>query len=134
MTAISKGHTTSTHDLQLGELLNIDFFFMGTVSVRGFSAILLIVDAKSHNLWKFSTPGKRPPVATLRFVLTQLKVAGRPTMKVRSNLGGELARCSEICGLLHDEFQCNLQTTGGYSSWLNGKAERHIRTLGNMER
>ena len=108
MTAISKGPTTSIHDLQLGELLHIDFFFMGTVSVRGFSTILLIVDAKSRNLWKFSTPGKRQPVTTLRFFLTQLKAAGRPTMRVRSDLGGELARCSELCGLLHNKFQCNL--------------------------
>ena len=107
---------------------------MRIVSVRGFSVIHLIVDAKSRTLWKFSTPGKRPPVTILRLFLTQLKVAGRSTMRVRTDLGGEFSRCSDICGLLPDEFKCNLQTTGGYSSWINGKAERHIRTLENMER
>ena len=46
MKSISKGHITSTYDLQLEELLHIDFFFMGTVFVRKFSAILLIIDTK----------------------------------------------------------------------------------------
>ena len=64
MTSISKGPTTSTYDLQLGELLHIDFFFIGTMSIRGLSVIFLIVDAKSRNLWKLPTPGKRPPVIT----------------------------------------------------------------------
>ena len=50
MTSISEEPTTSTHDLQLGELLHIDFFFIGTVSVRELSIILLIVNAKSRNL------------------------------------------------------------------------------------
>ena len=55
-------------------------------------------------------------------------------MRVRTYLGGELSRCSEICRLLHDDYQCNFQTTGDYSLWLNGKAERHIRNLENMEK
>ena len=46
-TFISKGPTTSTHNLQLWELLHINSFFIGTVSVRGVSTILSIVDAKA---------------------------------------------------------------------------------------
>ena len=49
-------------------------------------------------------------------------------------LGGELAKSSEVCSLLVSKHQCGIQTTAGYSSWLNGKVERHIRTSRNTIR
>lgn len=36
-------------------------------------------------------------------------------MRVRADLGGELVRCSDICRLLQEEYQCILQTTRGYA-------------------
>ena len=57
-------------------------------------------------------PGKRPPLEILRFFLTRLKTAGRPVQKIRTDLGSELANCSEACTLLHNDFQCLVQTTG----------------------
>ena len=94
----------------------------------------MIVDAKVRKMWTFNTPGKRPPLATIRYFLEQLKQTERQVLNITTDLGGELARSSEFCNVLVEEYKCGLQTTGGYSSWLNGKAERHIRTLENTAR
>ena len=63
-----------------------------------------------------------------------MKQTGRQVLNIRTYLGGELARSSEFCNLLVEEYKSGLQTTGGYSSWLNGNAERDIRTLENTAR
>ena len=44
-----------------------------------------------------------------------------------TGLGGEITCCSELCDALVDE-SFNLQDTVCYTSWLNGKAERHTQT------
>ena len=62
--------------------MHIDFFFMDIVSIRGFSVGLIVVDAKTRQLRKFCTPGKRPPLEILSFFLTQLKTAGRPVQTI----------------------------------------------------
>lgn len=59
---------------------------------------------------------------------------GRTVLNIRTDQGGELARSSELCDMIHNEFQCGLQMTGTYSAWLNGKVERYIQTIENMER
>ena len=40
----------NTHSLQPGELMNIDFFFMDIVTIRVFSAVPIVVDAKTMHL------------------------------------------------------------------------------------
>ena len=102
-------------------------------SINIFSAILVIVDAKTRKLWKFVTTGKRPPLKILRSFLSQVRSAGIHTLQVRTDIDGDLAHSNELCSLLYNEYQFGLQTTGGYSSWINGKVERNIRTLENME-
>ena len=54
---------------------------------------------------------------------------GQRAINIRTDLGGKLVRSSEFCNLLVEEFQYGLHTTVGDFSWLNSKAERHIRTL-----
>ena len=71
---------------------------------------------KSKKIWTFCTPGKRPPLTTVNLLLEQLKEMGRQVVNIRTYLGGELARSSEFCNLLVNEYQSGLQTTGGYSS------------------
>ena len=59
---------------------------------------------------------------------------GRAVSHIRTDLGGELARSDELCAMLKDEFQIVLERTGTYSSWMNGKVERHNRTITEMTR
>ena len=112
----------------------MDFCFMDVESIRKFTSSLVIVDARTRKMGVFNTPGKRPPLDTVGYFLQQLKMIERPVLNIRTDLGGELARSSKFCDLLVKEFQCCLQTTSRYSSWINNKSEQHIRTLENIGR
>ena len=50
------GITLNTDHLKPGQLLHMDFYFLNEVSIRGFIAVLLILDAKSRKMWQFPTP------------------------------------------------------------------------------
>jgi hypothetical protein len=94
----------------------------------------MILDAKNRKMWQFPTPQKRPPLDIIAYFPTQLFRSGRSTQHIRTDGGGELARSSEFCALLKDKFQIGVERTGTYSSWLNGKVERHIQTACGMLR
>ena len=64
--------------------------------------------------------------------MTQCKLEGRRVLRIRTDRGGELSKCSEACDLLIKKHQCTLQTTAGYSSWLNGKVKSHNKTSVRM--
>ena len=78
----------TTDDLQPGELIHMDFCFLEEESIRKFTCALVIVDAKVRKRWTFNTPGKRPPLATIRYFLEQLKQIGRQVLNIRTDIGG----------------------------------------------
>ena len=92
------------------------FLLFNEIFIRQFTCALVVVDAKVRKMWIFCTPGKRPPLATVKNLLEQLKQMGRQVVNIRAGLGGELVRSSEFYELLVKQCQCGLQTTGGYSS------------------
>ena len=56
-----------------GQLLHIDFMFMDIKSICHFTSILTIIDAKSRKLWLFCTQSKSPPLAVIRYFITNLQ-------------------------------------------------------------
>ena len=129
----NRGKTMDTSKYLVGQLVHIDFYFWGIPSIRGFTAALLIVDARSRKQWKFLTHSKTPPLEICHWFFNQLRLSGRPIQFVRTDRGGELARSAEFCDLLV-HHSITLQQTAGYTSFLNGKAERHIQTAKNLTR
>ena len=101
----------------------MDFYFINVISIRGFSSVLNIVDARTRNKWEFGTSSKCPPLKIIDYFLTQCKLEDRQVLRIHTDRGGELAGSSEICALLIQKHKCSLQTTAGYSSWINGKVE-----------
>ena len=86
------------------------------MSIRGFIAVLLILDAKTRKMWKFSTPQKRSHIDIVHFFIMQLKRMNRTTQHIRIGCGVELARSAEFCALIKNEFQIEIEQTGTYSS------------------
>ena len=129
---ISHGPTMDNTPFSPSALLHLDYMFINTPSIRGFTSIIIIVDAKTLKLWLFCTPNKTPPIDTIHFFLHKLQKQGISVINIRTDECGELYRCTQFCEVLYNEFHVTLQTTGGYSSWLNGKSERHIQTISNM--
>ena len=126
--------TINTDHLRPGQLIHMDFYFVNTLSIRNFTSVLLILDTKTRKLWQFPTQQKRPPLDIVTFFLSQLKRMGREVQHIRTDCGGGLAGSSECCSLIKNKFQVGLERTGIYSSWINGKAERHMQTVCNMLR
>jgi hypothetical protein len=60
MTYAIKGKTCDTDSLVPGELLHMEFSFWDIPSHRSFTATLVIIDAKTRQLWIFCTSSKRP--------------------------------------------------------------------------
>ena len=92
---------------------------------------MTIVDEKTRKLWVFPGPDKLPPIAKLEFFVKQLEKQKYNVIRIRVDEGGELSRSTDFCKKLL-QFNITMETTGGFSSWLNGKVERHHQTITNM--
>jgi hypothetical protein len=124
-----KGKTISTRDLQPGELLPMEFAFWDIISHGHFIAVLTIVDAATRMIWLFCTARKKPLIHILRWFFANLHREKLSLANIRVDEDG-----SAFATFIRDKDQLNLETTGGYTSFLNGKVERPNRTLAERAR
>ena len=115
-----RGLRVSTENYIPGSLLNIDFKFYDYVSIRDFTSVLTIIDAKTRYLWVFPGCDKKPPINKLTLFFDTIQKQNMTINQIHVDEGGELARSTDFIQLLLDQ-SITLQTTGGYNSWLNGK-------------
>ena len=99
------GITLNTDHLTPGQLLHMDFYFLNEMSIRGFIAVLLILDAKTRKMWQFPTPQKIPLIDIVRFFIIQLKRMNRTTQHIITDCGGELSRSAEFCDILKKNYK-----------------------------
>jgi hypothetical protein len=133
MTTPPKAQVSSYKLTTCGQLLQLDFSFWNVTSICGFSSLLSVIDGKDHMLWVFPTASKGHPLDILDYIFTMLQRDGVTILCVRVDEDGALANSSEFATFLTQCF-INMETTGGYASFLNGKIERPHRTLANMDR
>jgi hypothetical protein len=124
---------TSVNLTKRGQLLHIDFSFWNIVSIRGFTSLLSVIDGKDRMLWNSPTASKHAPLQVFDFLFAILAHDGIMVQCIRVDEDGTLANSSEFCNFILQR-KISLETTGGYASFLNGKIERHHRTIAQMVR
>jgi hypothetical protein len=120
--------------MQPGELLHMDFAFWDHILSRNFTAVLAIVDISTHIIWLFFTARKKPPINFLRWFFANLSRDFFSFANIRVDAECALARSSAFTTFIKDEEQLNLETTGGYASFINGEVERPNHTLAERAR
>ncbi len=116
-----------------GQLLHMDFSFWGQTSSRGFTSLLSIIDGRDRMLWNFPTASKRPPLSIITYFFSLLAKENIIVKTIRVDEDGALANSSEFTDLLI-AHNINMETTGGFASFLNGKIERPHRTIAQVVR
>ena len=127
-----KGATVDTTDLQLVDLLNLYFSFFSVTYIRGFSVMFTVVRTKTKIICIFHTASKRSLFICI--ILTIFNNEQHPYKRMIVDKDGTLEKQSDVIYLLFDEFNLSLETTGGDTSWLNGKNKHHNIIIHNIVR
>jgi hypothetical protein len=117
-----KAKSTSYMLTDRGQLLHMDFSFWSQTSSRGFTSLLSIIDGRDRMLWNFPTASKRPPLSLITYFFSLLAKENIIVKTIRVDEDGALANSSEFTDLLI-VHNINMEATGGFASFLNGKIE-----------
>ena len=106
-----------------GARLHADFLFPKVTSVRGYVAILLIIEPVTSHGWIFLRRSKHPPLQMVIWFITHLRLRlGMSCTSLRTDGGGELYGSHAFrAGLA--QIHCQTETTGGYNPSANGPPE-----------
>ena len=116
-----------------GQIFSMDFSFLNTTSIRGFSAYLSATCFTTAYPFGFPVRNKRSPLDLIIWLIDVMERQGRKVLFLRFDEGDELVRNYEV-GKLLVEKHVIMQSTGAFASSLNGKDERSHRTYSEMMR
>ena len=128
LTKLRRGPLVDTTELPPGTRFHLDFTFFNVVSCRGFTSALIIVEATTRKLWFFPTKHKAPPLDLCLFFFNHLQRQGVPVLQLRGDEDGAFIGNTEFCGTMYKSCGLVMESTGGYASTINGKAESPHRT------
>jgi hypothetical protein len=114
-----------------GARFHTDFGFFNVPLVRGFNSFLLIVEAVTLYTWVFLRRNKNPQIALWIWFREYITKTYRvPALAWRTNNGGELWGSSAFRVAVTSQH-CVMESTGGYNSASNGKAETRVKACKN---
>ena len=121
-------HQSSSHQhwskdsYKPGEFFCMDFSFLNTPSIRGFTLLLSIICMKTRYSFIFPTRNKRPPLSTINWFIQTLRCQSYPVLYIQTDEGGELGRSTDFLSLL-TKHNCIYMGPGKSGSSLNGIVE-----------
>ena len=111
----------------------MSFAFFNVESTRGFTSTFVALCSANSHPFGFPSRSKRPPLDTLKFLVTKLRNQDKKVSFIRVDEDGELARSSEFMKKFHN-MNIIVQTICGYSSSINDKSEIPNKALANIMR
>ena len=132
-TKVPRGPLVSDEWLLPGALFHLDFWFPGVTSIRKNEACLTIIDGKTRTLCQFPVKSRRPPLRIITYFIDLVRQLKLPFVSVRIDEDGALAQSADFCRLMAEKSVI-MQTTAGYNSTNNGKAERPHYSMQNYMR
>ena len=133
-TKLPRGPPVDTTELPVGMLFHLDFTFFNVESIRGFSSVLVIVEATTRYLWFFPCRHKSAPIDLCLFFFGHLRRQGLPVCDIRTDEDGALIGNTEFCSTMYKSLGIVMQSTGGGASTINGTVESPHRTIKRMTR
>ena len=95
-TRVPKNKTSVRIKYQPGEYLALDYSFWNIKSIQGFTALLSVVCISTRFSFAFPTRSKRPPLATIQWLIKVLQQQGFKVLYIQSDEGGELGRSTDF--------------------------------------
>ena len=114
-------------------MLQMDFMFFNVESIRGFTSTFVAICSATSYPFGFPSRSKIPPLDILKFLFTSLRNQDKTVAFIRVDEYRALARSSEFMKTCHN-MSIIFQTTGGDTSFINGKRKIPNKTLANITR